>query len=72
MTKNRNFTGRRLQQSFEDFNGRGLPGTIGAKQAEAFSSFNFEVQAADRFYFSVVGLAQVMTLNGNWHREILP
>jgi len=72
VTKNRDLAGSRFQQTFENFNGRGLPCTVGAEQAEAFSSFDLQVQVADGFNFSIVGLTQIVTLNGDWHREILP
>ena len=61
-----------LNVTADERDGCGLACTIGAEQTEAFSSFDFEVQTADRFNFSIVGLAQVMTLDGDWHREILP
>src|SRR5580698_5007520 len=54
--ENCNFAGCGIEQAFQNFDGRGLAGTVRAEQTETFASLDFEIQAADRFDFTVVGL----------------
>src|SRR5262249_46135719 len=56
-----------LKQAFQNFNRGGFAGAVRAKQPEALSALDFQVQSAHGFDFPVVGLAQVATLNGNGH-----
>ena len=56
---------------FKNFDGRGLPCSVRAQEAEALSALNFQTQPADSFDFAVVGLAQVAALNGSRHSKIL-
>ena len=43
-----------MAQAFENFDGRGLAGAIGAEQAEYFSFFDAEADAAHRVDVAVV------------------
>ena len=71
LAKNRDLAGGRLEQAFQNFDGGGLPCSVGAEQAEAFARLNFQIQAADGFNLAVVSLAQVAALNGGGHLQIL-
>src|SRR5215471_14906949 len=71
VAENRNLTRGRLQQAFEDFDGRGLPCSVGTEQSEAFALLNLKVQPTHRFDFAVVGLAEIAALDGGGHGEIL-
>jgi hypothetical protein len=71
VTKNRDLTRSGLKQSFKDFYRGGLPCPIRAQKAETFSNLNFQAQPAHGFDFTVIGFAQVATLNGSRHATIL-
>ena len=72
VAENRDLARSRLQQPFQDFDGRGLPCPVRTEQTEALSGLNFKVQPAHGLDFAVVGLAQVAALNGYRHSVILP
>src|SRR5208337_1820665 len=63
MTEDADFSGSGCEQALEDFDGGGLPCSVGTEQAEAFAGFDLQAEAADGFDFAVVGLAQVGTLD---------
>ena len=65
------FAGGGREQAFEDFDGRGLPCSVRAEQAEAFAGFDAQTEAADGFDFAVVGLAQVGALDRRPHVQIV-
>ncbi len=55
------------QQSFENFDGRGLAGAVRTQQAETLAGLDGQVETAHGFDFAVVGLAQTAALDGNLH-----
>ena len=65
------FSGSGREQALEDFDGGGLPCSVGAKQSEALAGFDAQADAADGFDFSVVGLAQVDALDWRCHEQIV-
>ena len=72
LAQNRDLSRGRRQQTFQDFDGGGLPCSVRSEQAEALARLDFQIQPADGFNLAVVGLAQVAALNGGGHPEILP
>ena len=71
LAKDRDFAGCCLQQAFQNFNGRGLSGAVGAEQAETFPGMDVKVQPAHSFDFAIVGLAQVAAFDNGRHWSIL-
>src|SRR4029077_10174744 len=72
VTEDANVARRRREQTLKDFDGRGLPCSVGAEESEALAGFDLQADAADGFDFSVVGLAQVGALDCcRTHRSIL-
>ena len=71
MTEDADFSGTRREQALENFNGSGLPCSVGAEESEALAGFDTQANAADGFDFSVVGLAQVGALDWRSHEQIV-
>ncbi len=71
MAEDRNLALGRIEQAFEDFDGRGLACSVWAQQPKAFARLNCEIQPAHGFDFAVVGFAQVTALDGDHHVGIL-
>ena len=66
--------GRGRQQTFQDFDGRGLTGSVRSKQAETFAGVHLQVQAVDRVHWSRaarVALPQVTGQDGGCHHTII-
>ena len=57
----------RLQQAFQNLDGRGLSGAVRAEQAEALAGIDGEVETADGFDLAFISLTQPATLDGNGH-----
>jgi hypothetical protein len=71
VSQDADFTRGGCEQTFEDFDGRGLPRSIRTEEAEALAGLDLQADAADGFDFSVVGLAQVGALDGRRHEQIV-
>ena len=63
--------GSGFEQAFENFDGGGFAGAVGAEQAEAFAFVDLQIEAAQGFDFGVVGLAQAAALDGDAHADRL-
>jgi hypothetical protein len=55
------------QQPVQDFDGRGLAGSIRAQETKTFAGLNCQVEAPNSFDLSVVGLPQAPATDGILH-----
>jgi len=71
VSQNRYLAGGWLEKSFENFDGRSLPCSVGTEQAKTFAGLDFKIEPAHGFDFAVIGLAEIAALDGYGHVQIL-
>ena len=61
----------RLEQAFQNLDGRGFSRAIRTKQSEALAGMNLEIQPAHGFDFAVIDFTEIAALNGDRHGSIV-
>ena len=67
--ENFDLTRSRLQQPFENFDGRGLARAVRTEQSEALTGLDAEIESAHRLDLAVVGLLEVLAADGGFHTK---